>query len=165
MKKIFLFAVFALLLAPGVVLASDALGTGLLTQSAGKLGLEENLESSTGNVIKGVLVVTGTMFLILTVAAGIMWMLAAGNDERIGKAKKIIIGSAIGLFISLFAYTITSFVASRISGAGGGDGDRTRMCTEACVVGAASCSVKSGESCATAGAQCCSSWLGGTVQK
>lgn len=125
MKKIFLLLAFALIIAPGAVMAADALGTGLLVKSAGKLGLQSNLESSAGSVIKGVLVVTGTMFLILTVAAGIMWMLAAGNDERITKARKIIIGSAIGLFISLFAYTITSFVASRLGAAGEEGGNQS----------------------------------------
>lgn len=114
MKKIFLYIVAALIIfAPQFVFA-DALGTGLLNQSVGGVGLESSLETSTANVIMAVLAVTGTVFLVLTVVAGIMWMTASGNEEKITKAKKIIVGAIIGLAITIFAYTITAFISSRL---------------------------------------------------
>ncbi|MBI3115589.1 MAG: hypothetical protein HYZ09_03835, partial [Candidatus Kerfeldbacteria bacterium] len=40
-----------------------------------------------------------------------MWMTAAGNDERIDKAKKVISAAVIGLIIVLLAWAIVIFVA------------------------------------------------------
>ncbi len=119
MKKIFfILSLLACLsiFCPSAVLAADTLGQGMLSDSVGKLGLESDLQNSLANVISTVLSVVGTVFLVLTVAGGIMWMTAAGNDERIGKAKKIIVGAAIGLVISLTAYTITYFVTKTAMG-------------------------------------------------
>lgn len=110
--------IFALSI-PLVVLA-DTFGSGLLQESAGGVGLESDLTNSAANVVATILAVTGTMFLVLTVAGGIMWMTASGNEEKIAKAKKIIIGAVIGLGICLSAYTITYFVASRMSISAGG---------------------------------------------
>jgi uncharacterized BrkB/YihY/UPF0761 family membrane protein len=103
--------IFALSI-PLVVLA-DTFGSGLLQESAKGVGLESDLTNSAANIVS-------TILLVLTVAAGIMWMTASGNEEKIAKAKKIIIGAVIGLGVCLSAYTITYFVASRMSiGAGG----------------------------------------------
>jgi preprotein translocase subunit SecG len=117
--------IFALSI-PLVVLA-DTFGSGLLQESAGGVGLEGDLTNSAANVVSTILAVTGTMFLVLTVAAGIMWMTASGNEEKIAKAKKIIIGAVIGLGVCLSAYTITYFVSSRMSAGAGG---ATQTCTE-----------------------------------
>ena len=50
----------------------------------------------------------------LIVYAGYLWMTAGGNDEQVGKAKKIITGSIIGLIIILLAYSISNFVIIRL---------------------------------------------------
>lgn len=98
--------------------SADALGSGLLRQSVGNIGLEESVENSVANIIKTILALTGTMFLVLTVVAGVMWMTASGNEDKISKAKKIIIGATIGLAVVLFAYTITAFIAGRLEAGG-----------------------------------------------
>lgn len=85
-------------------------GTGLAGGSAAAL---PNL---IGTLISGVLAVVGTIFLCLTIYAGITWMTAAGNEEKITKAVEIIKACAIGLFITLAAYTITYFVSSKVGG-------------------------------------------------
>lgn len=83
-----------------------------LSNVAGKAGLssEGNLGSIVGKIISAALSLVGIIFLILMVYAGLMWMTAQGKDEQIEKAKKIIIGSLIGLFITVSAYAITVFV-------------------------------------------------------
>jgi hypothetical protein len=43
-------------------------------------------------------------------------MTAAGNEEQVAKAKSIITATVIGLFITMSAYAITSFVGNRLSG-------------------------------------------------
>lgn len=118
MKKIILFfcLVFSCLLV-SPVLAASPLGQDLLNKSVGNVGLQSDLQTSLGNIISTALALLGTMFLVLTIAAGIMWMTAAGNEDKISKAKKILTGAIIGLVIALCAYTITYFVTTRAGGA------------------------------------------------
>ena len=51
---------------------------------------------------------------ISLVYAGILWISAAGQEERVGKARKIIIDSVVGLMIALSAYGITIFVSGKL---------------------------------------------------
>ncbi|MCX6781760.1 MAG: pilin [Candidatus Magasanikbacteria bacterium] len=122
MKKILLITIALLIIFVPQFVFADALGSGLLNQSVGGVGLESDLNTSTANIITAILAVTGTIFLVLTVVGGVMWMTASGNEEKIGKAQKIIIGAVIGLAIILFAYTITAFVASRLGQSGDVEG-------------------------------------------
>lgn len=71
-----------------------------------------------GRVIGAVLGFTGVILLLLMIYAGFLWMTAAGNEENIGKAKKIIVSSVIGAIIVLGAYAITSFVTEAIAPSG-----------------------------------------------
>ena len=41
---------------------------------------------------------------------GIIWITSAGADEKVGKARKIIIAAAIGLLIIVAAWVIVSFI-------------------------------------------------------
>ena len=41
-------------------------------------------------------------------------MTAAGNEEQVGKGKKIVINATIGLVIIVLAYVITAYVLDRI---------------------------------------------------
>lgn len=90
-------------------------------------GLSNDLEGTVGTVIKAVLAMVGTIFLGLTIYAGILWMTAAGNDEQVTKATGIIKAAIIGLFITMSAYAITFFIASRVGG-GESPGDTTQAC-------------------------------------
>jgi hypothetical protein len=118
MKKIFITLAIIAVIIPVAVFAADTFGSGMLEGSAGNVGLQEDLDVSIAMVIKTILAITGTIFLVLTIAGGIIWMTASGNDEKVNQAKKIIISAAIGLAICLFAYTITSFVAGNLADAG-----------------------------------------------
>jgi hypothetical protein len=57
---------------------------------------------------------TGTIFFILVVYAGLMWMTAVGNEENIKKAQSILKTAIIGLIIVLSAYAITKFIGSSL---------------------------------------------------
>ena len=48
--------------------------------------------------------------IILILYGGILWATAGGNDEQVGKARKVIIAAAIGLVIIGIAWTLVSFV-------------------------------------------------------
>ncbi|OGY44701.1 MAG: hypothetical protein A3J62_01630 [Candidatus Buchananbacteria bacterium RIFCSPHIGHO2_02_FULL_38_8] len=65
-------------------------------------------------VIQVLLGLLGVIFIILIIYAGFMWMTSAGNEEKVGKAKNIIIAATIGLAIVLAAYIITYFVIDKL---------------------------------------------------
>jgi len=67
-----------------------------------------------GEVIGIVLSVLGVIAVILILYSGFIWMTAAGNTEKIEKAKKILGNAIIGLIIILMAYSITYFVTTKL---------------------------------------------------
>lgn len=77
-------------------------------------GLPADLAQIIGNVIRAALSLTGTIFLVLIIYAGFVWMIAAGNEEKIAKAKKIIQSAVIGLIIIVSSYSITDYVITSI---------------------------------------------------
>ncbi len=78
------------------------------------IGVTGDLPTAISTVIKAVLSLVGTIFLVLTIYAGIMWMTAAGDEEKVTKATSIIRMAVIGLVIVMSAYAITYFVTSKL---------------------------------------------------
>ncbi len=72
------------------------------------------LADKIGGIINVILGFLGIIFLILIIYAGFLWMTAGGNDETVGKARKILINSTIGLVIVIAAFTISSFIFDAI---------------------------------------------------
>lgn len=62
-----------------------------------------------GKYVNGLLELMGVLFLVLTIYGGFMWMTAAGNEDRVLRAKKVLIGAAIGIAIVLLSLVITNF--------------------------------------------------------
>ncbi len=99
--------------------AADSLNQGL-SQTAGEKGAGYNtkdikLETAVMKVISYVLGLIGVILVALIVYAGFTWMTAAGNEEKVSKAKDIMIASAIGLFIILLSYGIASFIVYHLN--------------------------------------------------
>ena len=118
MKKIFLTAIIIFALSAPLFVSAQGLkdaGT-ILDQAADsdKTGLSSSLTDTVATVIKAVLALVGTIFLVLTIYAGILWMTAQGNEEQVTKAVGIIKASVIGLIIIMSAYAITYFVTSKL---------------------------------------------------
>ncbi len=63
------------------------------------------------NYFLGILGLIAVAFLIY---AGVLMVTAGGNDEQIGKARKIITYAVIGIVIILLSWTIVTFVASAL---------------------------------------------------
>lgn len=61
-------------------------------------------------IINAILGLLGTIFLVLIVYAGFLWMTAGGDEGKIEKAKGLIWNGVLGLIIILAAYAITWFV-------------------------------------------------------
>lgn len=77
------------------------------------------LSERVGGVIRIAMTLVGTIFLALTVYAGILWMTASGNEEKVTKATGILKMSTIGLIIVVAAYSITTFVVTYTFGVSG----------------------------------------------
>jgi len=75
---------------------------------------DTTISETVGKFIKGLMSMTGLIFLVLTVYAGILWMTAGGTEEKVEKALKIFRTSIIGLAIVVLAFSITGFITSRI---------------------------------------------------
>lgn len=63
-----------------------------------------------GRAINALTFSMGSLLLVFYVYAGILWMTAAGNSERAGKAKQIVVWSTLGVVVILASYMIVSFV-------------------------------------------------------
>lgn len=81
---------------------------------AGSAQADRPLSEFLGRIIAPLLGIVGSLFFVLIVIAGIMWLTAAGNEEKVGKAKKILSTAFVGLLLVIMAYTITRFVLSKI---------------------------------------------------
>ncbi len=56
----------------------------------------------------------GIIFLILIIYGGFMWMTANGQDDRVTKAKSLLVAGIIGLIIVLMSFAIAEFVTRRV---------------------------------------------------
>jgi hypothetical protein len=65
--------------------------------------------------IQYLLAFLGVVAVVVILIGGFMWMTAGGNDEKVGKAKKILIQGMIGLVIILLAFAIATFVIQRLN--------------------------------------------------
>jgi len=120
-KNTFLISVLFLAIGAGPVLAYDFKSDGGLDTTAQKTGhLEIPLLSGDnplgiiGVVIGVILSLLGVVFLILIIYGGILWMTAAGNEDKVGEAKKIIVAGIIGLVIILASWGIANFVLTSL---------------------------------------------------
>lgn len=77
--------------------------------------LPTDLGTTIGMIVRVLLSLVGTIFLLLTIYAGILWMTAQGNEDKIEKAKGIVQAAVIGLLITMSAYAVTAFVTDKAS--------------------------------------------------
>jgi len=87
-----------------------AKGAGYKTDQA-----EDQLSLHVAKIINTVLSMLGVLFLILMLYGGYLWMTAAGKEERVTKAKNLIIAAIIGVIIVVSAYAISYFVIDKIT--------------------------------------------------
>ncbi len=71
---------------------------------------ETSIEWIVRAVIEGFLILLSLIFIILIIIAGYNWMTAAGEENKVTKAKDTIRRAIIGLIIIIAAYGITYFV-------------------------------------------------------
>jgi amino acid transporter len=72
-----------------------------------------------GRVVAGLLGISGAVALLVFVWSGLMMMVAAGNPDKIKKAKNSLIWATIGLVVIFTAYALVATLINVIStGAG-----------------------------------------------
>ncbi len=122
LKVKFYFFISLIFTWPSLVKASvlqDALTTAQATNQKAKLAEADNPAFLVGEIIKYALGFIGTIFLVLIIYGGFLWMTAAGNDQQIEKARKILTSSTVGLLIVILAYALSLFIIDVILSATG----------------------------------------------
>ena len=89
---------------------------------ATKLG-KGDLQTTIANIINVALSLLGIVAVVIILLGGFKWMTAAGNDDKVEEAKKLILAGIIGLAIVMSAWAIARFVliqlgqATQVTGA------------------------------------------------
>jgi len=98
--------------------ATDMFGEGDLTEIGTTTGLgTTSVQGITGNIIKSIIGLFGIVATAFIVYGGILWMTSGGEEEKVKKAKKLMISGIIGMIIIVSAYAITSYLLNNLLGA------------------------------------------------
>lgn len=114
-KKIFLtllsFALVSGFLLGGIALAQPETGLEYV-ESTGLSDTDPRIVAA--NIIRIFLGFLGVIALGIILYAGWLWMSSEGNEEKIGKAKKILISATIGFILILSSFAIASFILRQL---------------------------------------------------
>ena len=86
-------------------------------------------------IINAALGLLGLVAVIIILYAGFLWMTAQGAEEKVAKAKKLLVQAVIGLLIIIMAFAIAQFIFWMLGinpwggGGGGGGGETTYTST------------------------------------
>ena len=121
-KKIFksLVAIFVSIMCFAPLLATPALATSADADFGQSYAESTNLGNSDPRDIMASLLNLAMTFLaiiavIVILIGGFKWMTAAGSEDKVSEAKKIVVGGVIGLVIILAAWAIASFVLTTVA--------------------------------------------------
>ena len=128
-KNLILIILVLSFLFAGAVLAYSWTDTpGFINDTATQTGVAKfDIPTLVATLINALLGLVGAVFVIMILYSGITWMISAGEEDKIKKAKKTLTSAIIGVVIVAGAYSITAFIASTISSApqGGSGGNET----------------------------------------
>lgn len=74
----------------------------------------QEIEPYAATIIRAVLTLVGTIFLLVTVYGGLVWMTARGDETKARKARDTVVMATIGLVVVVGAYALTAFIFSRL---------------------------------------------------
>ena len=76
-----------------------------------------NLPDTIARLIQVFIGFLGIVAVCIILFGGFKWMTAAGNEEKVGEAKRLIISGIIGMAIIFSSYAIATFVLDQLSNA------------------------------------------------
>ncbi len=68
------------------------------------------------NIAQWVLSVVSAVAMLMVVIGGLMWIISAGNAERVQRGQQILIGAVIGVALVLSGYLIVNFAIASLLG-------------------------------------------------
>lgn len=92
---------------PGGTITDEQLG---ISYGAATGLANTDVRVSTARIIRVIISLLGVVALVIIIIAGLTWMTAGGNEEKVSEAKKWLGAGVIGLAIILMAYSIATFV-------------------------------------------------------
>ena len=72
-------------------------------------------EDITISTLQWLLGTLGLIAVVINIYAGFLWMTAAGNDEKITKAKQILTYAAVGLVVIFISWALVNFIFTNIN--------------------------------------------------
>ncbi len=113
--SLFLIILFCLAASTPVLAVDPGTGPFLGMEYGAATGLgKSDVRWTAAKVVQIALGLLGILATVLIVYAGFKWMTAAGNEEQVGEAKKIMYQAVIGLVIIMSAYSIVRFVLPQL---------------------------------------------------
>ena len=97
---------------PFIAFAQDV-DLGLNYATAIGLGTTD-VRTTISRLINAFMGLLGIVAVCIILLGGFKWMTAAGNEEKVSEAKKLILSGIIGLVIIMSAYAIAQFVVGAV---------------------------------------------------
>ncbi len=115
-KGLLTLSIFALLLVPVFSLNAQDYAGHYMDMGDTDIMLDDSLqprETAVG-IINLILSFLGLVAVVIVLIGGFKWMTAGGSEEKVGAAKKLLIGGLVGLVIVLLAWGITTWIIDTI---------------------------------------------------
>lgn len=123
-----LIAIGFYIISQAAVLADTGLGalTGGIGEAVPK-GAPKSANEVVSLIFNVVIGLSGAIFMVLLLIGGVNYLTGSGDEEKTGKAKKLLLDAVIGLFITLAAWGIGVWALGKFgwSATGGGGGGGT----------------------------------------
>jgi hypothetical protein len=123
-KKILFIVILVIFFLTGAnIFAADVKNSLNITMGAVDEGIAQKIEDGNnvpnvpiviGRIIGGLLGLMGSIFFVMLVYGGFMWMTAQGKEQQIERARSIITWAVWGVVIILLAYVITGTIFGTI---------------------------------------------------
>lgn len=121
LRRLATCAVGLALLLPAAVSAQLDVGDAgsILDVTVGQTGVEQqDVTTAIGDVIALLLSLVGIFFFIMMVYGGILWMTARGKEDQVDRARRTVVGTAIGLVVTVSGYAMTVLVSDTLLSGG-----------------------------------------------
>ena len=94
---------------------NNATANGFANLSGLSTGGAGGLTGTIASLIRTAMGFLGIIAVIITLYGGFLWMTAAGNDDKVKQARKVMMSGFIGLVIVVAAFTLATFVITQLT--------------------------------------------------